>query len=220
MKTSLTGLGFRRNQIYEAVISTLGTGGKPNAAPMGIITRPPRTIILRPFKTSLTYHNLKTMGCGVANITLDPEVFFKTAFKRTYLGERIPVTWFTRSKISNAPALKCADLKIAFRVTSVEDFAANRANFICKVQDINIRRVLPRAYCRGDFAAIECVIHATRVREFLARGQDRKAAELMRLIRYYAKLAKRVSPDSKNTWIIGKLLSYTGRWRSEHESSR
>jgi len=220
MKTSLTGLGFRRNQIYEVVISTLGTGGKPNAAPMGIITRPPRTIIVRPFKTSLTYHNLKTERCGVANITLDPEVFFRTAFKRTYLGARIPVTWFTRSKTNNAPALKCADLKIPFTVTSLQNLGANRANFVCRVQDINIRRVLPRAYCRSDFAAIECVIHATRVREFLASGQDRKAAELMRLIRYYAKLAKRVSPDSKNTWIIEKLLSYVGRWESEHEGSR
>jgi len=220
MKTSLTELGFRRNRIYEVVISTLGTGGKPNAAPMGIITRPPRTIILRPFKTSLTYHNLKTERCGVANITLDPEIFFKTAFKRTYLDERIPVAWFTRSNTSNAPALKCADLKIAFTVASLEDFGANRASFICKVQDINIRKVLPHAYCRSDFAAIECVIHATRVRELLARGQNRKAAELMRLIRYYAKLAKRVSPDSKNTWIIGKLLSYAGRQGLEHESSR
>lgn len=187
---------------------------------MGMMVQPPRTLILRPFKTSLTYCNLKIDRCGVANVILDPEVFFKTTFKRTYEGGRIPVTWFTRSKTNNVSALKCSDLRISFTVTSFEDLSSNRANLICRVDDINVRKVLPRPYCRSDFAAIECVIHASRVREFFASGQTEKADELMYLIRHYAKLARRVSPRSRNTWIIGKLLSYARLWSSEYESSR
>lgn len=220
MKPCLAGLDFKGKQIYEVVISTLGSNGKPNAAPMGIVVRPPRSLIIRPFKTSLTYHNLKADRCGVANITVDPEVFFKTTFKGTHGGKDIPATWFTRMKSVRAPALRHADVKIAFAVTFVKDDKPKRASFICTVKEINARRSFPRPYCRSDFATIECVIHATRVRELLIRRQTRKAKNLIQLIKHYGMLAKRVSPNSRNTRIIGKLLSYIKMWRHEIASSR
>ena len=218
MRLSLAGLSFKDRQIYEVVISTLGPNGKPNAAPMGIAIQSPRTLTIQPFRTSLTYRNLKAERCGVANITADPGVFFKTAFKRSGSEGNIPAEWFTRLENFRAPALKCADVKIAFVVTSVRDDRRKRANFMCTVKKISARRSFPDPYCRADFAAIECVIHATRVREFLIRGETNKAKKLIQLMKHYRMLAKRVSPNSRNTRIIEELLSYIQMWRPKSAS--
>lgn len=220
MGPSLAELGFRSKRIYEVVVSTIGPDGTPNAAPMGVLVQPPRGLVIRPFKTSTTYRNLKENRCGVANVAADPEVFFKTTFKRAHGREGGPTMLFMRVRSVRAPALKHANAKIAFVVASVRDDDPNRADFMCTVREISAQRSFPNPYCRGDFATIECIIHATRVRELLARGQLDKAEKLIQLIKHYGMLVKRVSPNSKNIRIIGKLLAYIRMWRLQNARFR
>jgi len=54
--------------ILEGIVTTLNEDGSPNISPMGPEVDVPLTqFVLKPFKTSRTYHNLKRLGEGVLN---------------------------------------------------------------------------------------------------------------------------------------------------------
>ena len=58
--------------ILEAIVTTLSPEGALNVAPMGPKVEPEmRRFVLRPFKTSTTYRNLKARGEGVLHVTDD-----------------------------------------------------------------------------------------------------------------------------------------------------
>lgn len=213
---SLAELGFKHNQIYEVVVSTHDHEGRPNAAPMGILVRPPRTLLVQPFRKSRTYLNLKTQGYGVANVTAEPEIFFRTAFKGVNKAKLISPRWFVRLRNIRVPIMRNADIAIEFAVTSQDDSKSERARFKCTAKKIHVRRALPRPYCRSDSATIECIIHATRVREFLARGWTDKANKLIDEINHHAKFIRRVSPNSENARMTDKLLAYIEKWGQEN----
>jgi uncharacterized protein len=58
--------------ILEGVVTTLSPDGTLNVAPMGPkVGRDPRRFVLRPYRTSTTYRNLKASGEGVLHVTDD-----------------------------------------------------------------------------------------------------------------------------------------------------
>ncbi len=58
--------------ILEGVVTTLSFDGILNVAPMGPkVGLDPRRFVLRPYKTSTTYRNLKDRGEGVLHVTDD-----------------------------------------------------------------------------------------------------------------------------------------------------
>lgn len=58
--------------ILEGIVTTLGPDGVLNIAPMGPIVEPDMArFVLRPFRTSTTYRNLKAHGEGVLHVTDD-----------------------------------------------------------------------------------------------------------------------------------------------------
>ncbi|WP_435009574.1 DUF447 domain-containing protein [Tundrisphaera lichenicola] len=58
--------------ILEGIVTTLGPEGTLNVAPMGPkLGLDPRRFLLRPYRTSTTYRNLKATGEGVLHITDD-----------------------------------------------------------------------------------------------------------------------------------------------------
>lgn len=58
--------------ILEGIVTTLGLNGECNIAPMGPRVEPDlRRFLLRPFRSSTTYRNLKATGEGVFHITDD-----------------------------------------------------------------------------------------------------------------------------------------------------
>ncbi|HET6880210.1 MAG TPA: DUF447 domain-containing protein, partial [Pirellulales bacterium] len=66
--------------ILEGIVTTLGVDGAVNVAPMGPrVDVAMRKIILRPFQTSTTYHNLKRHGEGVLHVTDDVELLARAA---------------------------------------------------------------------------------------------------------------------------------------------
>ncbi|MFQ5710670.1 MAG: DUF447 domain-containing protein [Candidatus Geothermarchaeales archaeon] len=213
MSSPLNRLGLLEGHIYETVVSTYRDDGEPHAAPMGIVLGEPGELIIRPFKTTLTCANLLRSRCGVANVTSDPEIFYRTAFKEANPGGRVPPEWFEAAEEVEAPRLKSADAHIAFVVTQVEEESGDRARVTCKIMGVEMERVFPRPYCRGVFATIECIIHATRIREYLSRGWVEDAEELLRLMSHYRSLCERVAPNSRYTSILSELDEYIKAWK-------
>jgi len=220
MHASLSRLGLAKDHVYEIVLSTYNADGKSTAAPMGIIPKSSRRFIIRIFKGTLTFKNLQRLRCGVANLTNDPEIFYKTAFKQTSGFRSLEAERFEKARAVRAPRLRSADAKIEFKIEKIEDFDDLRSRVTCEVERIDFRRTLPVGYCRGAFAAIECIIHATRIQQYLSEDRPRHAEKLIALINYYKDLAERVSPGSMYVSIIRRVCSQIDRWRRTDEGLR
>jgi len=213
MPVSLSQLGLSKDHVYETILSTCNADGKSTAAPMGIIPKSSRRFIIRIFKRTLTFKNLQRSRCGVVNLTSDPEIFYKTAFKQTSGLRSLRVKWFEKARTVKAPRLRSADANIEFTVNKIEDFDDLRSRVTCEAERIDFQRTLPTGYCRGAFAAIECIIHATRIQQYLSEGRLGHAKNLIALVNHYKDLAERVSPSSKYVSIIRQICSQIDRWR-------
>lgn len=60
--------------IHETVVTTTSPGGAVHVAPMGI-TMTPQTILLKPFRPSVTLDNILATGTAVVNFTTDVRIF-------------------------------------------------------------------------------------------------------------------------------------------------
>jgi hypothetical protein len=69
--------------ILEGIVTTLAPEGPLNVAPMGPkLGRDPRRFVLRPYRTSTTYRNLKASGEGVFHVTDDVLLLARAAIGR------------------------------------------------------------------------------------------------------------------------------------------
>lgn len=69
--------------ILEGIVTTQNSDGEVNVAPMGpIVDATMQSIVLRPFKTSTTYSNLKQHPFGVLHVTDDVLLLARTAVSR------------------------------------------------------------------------------------------------------------------------------------------
>jgi hypothetical protein len=60
--------------IHETVVTTVSPAGVVHVAPMGIVSSP-QTILLRPFRPSVTLDNVLATGAAVVNFTTDVRIF-------------------------------------------------------------------------------------------------------------------------------------------------
>src|SRR5437762_7706706 len=66
--------------LLEGIVTTLNDDGSPHIAPMGPIVDPAFTrLLLRPFRTSVTFQNLKRTRGGVLHVSDDVELFARAA---------------------------------------------------------------------------------------------------------------------------------------------
>jgi hypothetical protein len=101
---TLSELGFLEGDIFETIISTYDSHGKPNAAPMGIIMINKKQVKINMFNTSLTLRNLKTKKAAVINLYCNAELFYRTTFKQTNPQNTLPKNWFKKAKTVDAPS--------------------------------------------------------------------------------------------------------------------
>jgi len=216
-KNSLSDLGFTKNCIFEVIVSTYGTNHMPNAAPMGVMIDDMDRFIIKPYTASQTYSNILLQKCAVINITSDPIVYYKTAFKDANPDKRVPVDWFEKADLVNAPKLKNADACIEVKAIKIENKKGDRAKVLCEVVNIAPINIVPKAYCRANFALIESIIHATRINVFLSKDEKERAEELIKLVKYYDALVDKVAPSSAYSDIMKGILKRIEAWKAKSE---
>jgi hypothetical protein len=208
IEVKLDELGFRTGSISEVILTTMNPDGTPNAAPMGALRTGPGTLEIRPFKTSNTYRNLLGHKRACVNITTDPGLFLETAFK----GERFE--GFRGASFKNDMRLEASDAHVIVEVVGGREVSDDRACFTCKVSSVELCKPIPRAFSRGVTAAIEAIVHATRIEVFT---REAKQAEVERLISRFFEckdIVDRVSaPDSTETRVIRELERLIACWR-------
>jgi len=219
---SLDDLGFLKGSIGETIVSTYDADGQPTAAPMGVVMAGNERLRIRPYLSSLTYKNLQAKRCAVVNVTSDPELFYLTAFKEANPDGKLSPELFEKAETVDAPRLRAADAFIEVSVAENGSFGAERAEFLCAVQLVTASKALPKAYCRAQFATIEAIIHATRIKPFL-RGdkQERERAfRLLELVEICSDVVNRTAPNSRYSEIMADLTQRINLWRKESESLR
>jgi len=128
--------------IVEGLMTTENDDGTPNVSPMG-----PRVddgwnrLLLRPFRTSTTYRNLKRTGRGVFHVTDDVETLARAAIGRLPSPptcERRPDSGFILTdacrwyaavveRLNDAEERTSIELRVVERGTSREFLGLNRA---------------------------------------------------------------------------------------------
>ena len=212
----LTDLGFLKNMIFEAIVSTYNQDGSPNAAPMGVIMQNQHTISLKIFNTSETNRNLKTNKCAVINFTNNIDIFYKTTFKETNPTGKLPNEWFEKTKTINAPKLQASDATIDVSLERMESIVAEKTNFTCSIMKINVEKLYPQIYCRAMALTLEAIIHATRLKVFINdQTQEKKVKALLQLIENNKDVVNRVAPNSKHAVIMSDLTKRIDSWRNK-----
>jgi hypothetical protein len=221
--TELADLGFAKGVIVETIVSTYGVDGQPKAAPMGAVMQSAQRINLKIYTSSLTYANLQAKRCGVINITLDPEVFYRTAFKEANPNGTVPQEWFEKAETVDAPKLRTADAHVEVAVAGVKPLDEERVEVACDVKLVQASSVFPKAYCRALFATVEAIVHATRVKAFITQGDEQKrekALKLLETIRECNDVVHRVAPSSRYSEVMADLNQRISSWRAKGESLR
>jgi hypothetical protein len=151
------GLALPHGKLLEGIVTTLNVDRQPNIAPMGpIVDANFERLLLRPFRTSATYRNLKHSGEGVLHVTDDVELFAHTA-----VGSMDPLPRLEPAASVRGVILTDACRWYAFRVESLDD-RQERTSIVANVVDRGSLRDF-FGFNRAKHAVIEAAILATRI---------------------------------------------------------
>jgi uncharacterized protein len=216
----LRDLGFLEGLILETIVSTYNINGEPNAAPMGITFKTEKTVEVKPYISTATYQNLAATKCAVINITTDPELFYITAFKEVIPEGKLPAALFGKAKSIIAPKLLMADSHIEIEVQSLKTLEDEKVEVLCAVKLVKASKKFPQAYCRAKSAAIEAIIHATRLKVFLKQGDERReqVLDLLERFRICCDIVNHAGPRSRYSNLMSDLARKIEEWRRESES--
>lgn len=146
--------------ISEGIVTTLCADQRVNISPMGPeVDASLRTLVLKPFRTSVTYQNLKRTGQGVFHVTDDVELLARAA-----VGVPDPLPPLEPAPEVEGRILSGACRWYAFRVRSLDD-SAERTRIECDVVASGRLRDF-FGFNRAKHAVVEAAILATRT-EFL-----------------------------------------------------
>lgn len=145
--------------ILEGIVTTLGKGGEPNIAPMGPAFDTDRLetakrFVLKPFKTSRTYANLKIHSEGVMHVIDDPLLLAEAT-----LGQANPEL-IPAERVKGVRLADCCRF-IEFRITSCDD-TADRVIMTAAIEYQGFVRET-FGFNRGRHAVVEAAILASRI---------------------------------------------------------
>jgi len=142
--------------ILEGIVTTVNDDGSANVSPMGPLVDPQITrLVLRPYKTSRTYRNLKREGKGILHVTDDVELLAHAA-----VGRLDPLPKLERHEPSGGYRLADCCRWFVFEVATLFD-QTDRTTIECKVVDHGrIRDFF--GFNRAKHAVVEAAILATR----------------------------------------------------------
>ena len=142
--------------ILEGIITTIAGTGEVNIAPMGPrVDADMRRLLLRPYKTSQTYRNLRVVGEGVFHVTDDVLLLAHAA-----LGQVVEIPPLFPAHAVQGWVLQNACRAYEFRVLNIDD-REERVNIQVEVVYFGVLREF-FGFNRAKHAVVEAAILATR----------------------------------------------------------
>jgi hypothetical protein len=162
--------------LLEGIVTTLGADGSPHIAPMGPIVDTDCTrLLLRPFRSSVTYQNLKRSRQGVLHVTDDVELVAHAA-----VGRLEPQPRLRPAEAVDGVILADACRWYAFRVETLDD-QDDRTQIVARVVDHGRQRDF-LGFNRAKHAVVEAAILATRIGHLEASHIQSELARLAVLV--------------------------------------
>jgi hypothetical protein len=143
--------------ILEGIVTTLGADDQAHIAAMGAtVPAVMESLMLRPFRSSATYENLRRRMEGVFHVTDDVELIVQAALGRW----SVPVA---TAPVPDFPVPRLVDCCrwYAFQVRDI-DHQADRATMQCRVVKWGRQRDF-WGFNRAKHAVLELAIMATRI---------------------------------------------------------
>ena len=191
------------NCIYETIFTTYNNDFKPNAAPIGISTPDMKKIIAKLYTSSQTYRNISEKKCAVINITNDLSLFYQTSIDKKSLERETKI--FEKSKIIDAPILIPASAYIEANVESIRKIDKDRFKIIFRIIHSEILDPCATPMCRAPGLILESIIHATRIESYTCKGEQKKAEQLIDLVKNYRELINRIAKRTKYEELMDKI---------------
>lgn len=157
--------------IIETILTTMDPGGDVNFAPMGVEWGE-EEIVIKPYKETTTYRNLKATGAAVINLTDNVLLFARGAISSPQFAWR-PAEFVRGAVLEDA----CSWREV--EVSDAEDREA-RARFTTRVVHRGFRREF-LGFNRARHAVLEAAILATRTK-FLPMEQILSDFERLQVI--------------------------------------
>ena len=169
----ISGMGFARGRLLEAIVTTYNCDGTPNAAPIGVTARGEAVLEMRVHTDTDTYANLlKRRGC-VVNLIHDPYLFLKGALTGHGRGGAEPEVGpeeVAKAGSVDAPYLEKAGAYIEAVLLEHKEYLkrdqyrkSEASVILCRVEKATVKG-LPQGPNRGLNHAIELAIELTRGR--------------------------------------------------------
>jgi hypothetical protein len=172
--------------IVESIVTTVGTDGRVNCAPMGVEWGE-EVIVLKPFLETATYRNVVATRAAVVNLIDDARVFARAAISNPEYPTRPAVTvqgvvltdgcsWreLTVRSIDSTPPRSRIEMSVVHRGVSREFIGFNRARH----------------------AVLEAAIHATRLHLLAPEFIDAEMARLQVIV------DKTAGPDEQEAMAL------------------
>jgi hypothetical protein len=191
----LEDLGFRKDWIYETIISTF-SGTKAHSAPMGVSTPDHSCLAVEIYKSSETCANILAKKAFSVNLSADISLFYSSCKKDNLI--------YGRAEKIDAPILAQADASFEVSVLDIVDLD-DRIRFTGKIVGHSSRREPGsiRLVNRGDALALEALIAATKMPNASAGEKESLAGEIKRICR----VVSRVAPGSHAEKLVTELFS-------------
>ncbi len=198
-------MGFTPGTVVETILSTISSEGTPNVAPMGVWVQPGANLVIRPYAETQTARNLLEVPEAVINITDDSRIFFNTAFKRR--GTDTEVFFYDPAKSVRPPRLRgmLGYVEVEIEEPLKPEEVGNPLEYECRIKEVEAPSRLPQVHSRACFAAIESVIHATRI-VALSDSDPDQTERLYRLVQEYHRLVHRIAPNSVHSGVVDDVL--------------
>lgn len=195
-------MSYNDGMIVEGIVTSLSASGAINVAPMGpIVDDDFQRLLLRPFKTSQTYRNLKEHPWGVFHVVDDVLLIARAAL------DRLPETPATSPavKISGQVLTDCCRW-YEFEVASLDD-SADRTEI--EVRVVHAGRVRDMfGLNRARHAVLEATILATRL-HLLPEAEIRERLAALR-----SPVEKTAGPREFEAW--GLVIDVVEDWYRRH----
>src|ERR1043166_8570631 len=150
--------------ILEGIVTTIAGTGGVNIAPMGPrVDDDMRQFVLRPYKTSQTYRNLRVVGEGVFHVTDDVLLLARTA-----VGRLVELPPLFQAHAVRGWVLRDACRAYEFRVVNLDE-KEDRVRIDVEVVYQGVLREF-FGFNRAKHAVVEAAILATRT-EFLPMAE-------------------------------------------------
>ena len=191
--------------VLEGLVTTINADGTVNIAPMGPLVDPQmQQFVLRPYRTSRTYANLRRTRQGVLHVTDNVEMLAQAA-----VGQIEPLPELVPAGCVDGMVIADTCRWYEFRVVRLED-QASRTTLACNVVDAGrIRDFF--GFNRAKHAVIEAAIMASRL-NFLPADAVRKQCERLAVL-----VEKTAGPEERRAFEF--LRQYINAHHSQHQPS-